>query len=313
MYYPYFRGKQYELIVVKENAKLISNSGFIPIIEPVKSATSGLVRTLDAIKNENGKVILIINPVNGDFKNNHEEILLFFKDNHSDFPGLSPGVLLTDDIDLEAIKALVDRSSANKVALIHSGYSNVRDIVSLISNNQNVEFTNIFIEQYCGRLYRNHFSNGGRVLIRDGFIKRSANRLHPDSEFFSDLHVTYGAEEVNAFGDFLIVGDEYSESGGPAYSVAIHVTYVDATNDEAMYLFHFKSDRNDTPADPAGKFLEALAKLVSKLELENSVIAETDAMKEFRQLYDSEHFPGLGYLKKMMMQHHIELMASLVE
>lgn len=35
MYYPYFRGKQYELITIRENAQRMADSTFVPVIEPV--------------------------------------------------------------------------------------------------------------------------------------------------------------------------------------------------------------------------------------------------------------------------------------
>lgn len=31
MYYPYFRGKQYELITIRENAELIARNNIVPI------------------------------------------------------------------------------------------------------------------------------------------------------------------------------------------------------------------------------------------------------------------------------------------
>ena len=39
MYYPYFRGKQYELISIRET---FASSGFVPIIEPVKESLGAL-------------------------------------------------------------------------------------------------------------------------------------------------------------------------------------------------------------------------------------------------------------------------------
>src|SRR3546814_6797061 len=77
-------------------------------------------------------------------------------------------------------------------------------------------------------------------------------------EEFSDLHVTYGDHGMAGFGDFLIVGDVYSEGGGPAYAVAIHLTFIDPDKDDVMYIYHFVSDTKDTPTDPAGKFAQAL-------------------------------------------------------
>lgn len=115
---------------------------------------------------------------------------------------------------------------------------------------------------------------------------------------------------MDGFGDFLIVGDEYSEGGGPAYAVAIHLTYINTSDDEMMYIYHFRSTTNDTPTDPAGKFSQALAKLIDKLDSGDSMLDETEAIQEFRDLHARQHFPGLGYVKKLSMKHHIETLAK---
>lgn len=117
---------------------------------------------------------------------------------------------------------------------------------------------------------------------------------------------------MQGFGDFLTVGDEYSEGGGPAYAVAIHLTFVDEDNDSSMFIRHFVSDSNLTPADPAGKFSEALGKLAKAVRKVNSKIMKTKAVLEFLDLHDRGHYPGLGYVKKLSMQHHIELMMDVV-
>jgi hypothetical protein len=129
-------------------------------------------------------------------------------------------------------------------------------------------------------------------------------------ESFSDLHVTYPEEGMNGFGDFLTVGDEYSESGGPAYAVAIHLTFIDPDKDDAMYIYHFISDRQDTPTDPAGKFAEALNSMIKQLNKPNSKVLETEAVMEFRELHAKKHFPGLGYVKKLSMKHHVETLGD---
>lgn len=77
-----------------------------------------------------------------------------------------------------------------------------------------------------------------------------------------------------------------------------------------MYIYHFVSDTKDTPTDPAGKFAQALAKLIAKLDSGSSHILETNAIKEFRQLHAKGHFPGLGSVKKLSMMHHIETLAD---
>jgi hypothetical protein len=37
---------------------------------------------------------------------------------------------------------------------------------------------------------------------------------------------------------------------------------------------------------------------------------ESDAVEEFRWLHEKRHFPGLGYVKKLSMNHHIETLAD---
>ncbi len=74
MYFPYFRGKQYELIAVRDNADLIAASQFVPIIEPVKRSLAGLQRALDALRDANASAVLIVNPHYGDHGPNSEAI-----------------------------------------------------------------------------------------------------------------------------------------------------------------------------------------------------------------------------------------------
>jgi hypothetical protein len=91
------------------------------------------------------------------------------------------------------------------------------------------------------------------------------------------------------------------------------LTFIDSDKDDEMHIYHFKSDRQDTPTDPAGKFSEALNKLINKLNAPGNKIFESTAIAEFRQLHARRHFPGLGYLKKLSMKHHIETLSNYFE
>ena len=50
MYHPYFRGKQFELVTIRETAKMLAENNFTPIIEPVRESLAGLKKSVDAIK-----------------------------------------------------------------------------------------------------------------------------------------------------------------------------------------------------------------------------------------------------------------------
>jgi hypothetical protein len=306
MYYPYFRGKQYDLITIRENAVRMTNANIIPIIEPVKRNLSSLSRTIEKLIEHNTRFTLIVNPIYGELRNDgavlFEEIIDGLL---ADYDNCTIGYIISEDSALPDIQDFC-AAQTKPVSIIHYGYAGgSRELGDALAGYDGIT-NHIFIEQFCSRLYRRHFRDSQRILIRDGFIHRT-NREHPEGEHFSDLHITYTDEGVNGFGDFLIVGDDYMESGGPAYAVAIHITYLHRNEDNDMYLKHYVSDRTNSPVDPGGKFLEALQKLVNDVNAGDSMIFRSQAVQEYIALHEREHYPGLGYAKKLSMQHHIEL------
>jgi len=309
LYFPYFRGKQYELITIRETADVIAESEFIPIIEPVKSQLSGLRRSLDSLCEVGASAIVIINPLIGDFERDGTPISEFLVENFADRDNILFGLMLSENISTEVVVATLNHYEDKSFALIHNGFTDASTLSNTLETEcQNVEY-HVFMHE-GSRLYRRHFSTfDGKVLIVNGFEQRR-NKDHPDIEMFSDLHITYPDMSMTGFGDFLIAGDEYREGGGPAYTVAIHITYVDSAGESEMFIHHFKSISQDTPQNPAGKFAEALQKLMDALHAEDNQIIETSAITEFRDLHNRGHYPGLGYVKKLSMIHHIEVLAG---
>lgn len=308
MYHPYFRGKQYELITVREAAPLFASSDFVPIIEPVKEALGNLERTIKSICDAGGGAIVIVNPHHGDHSEDGVSISELLKEHFSAKPEVAAGVLLKKNMTTAEALACCEEHQEHQLTLIHAGFTDAKALVDGLGDK--LENTrHIFFEKDCGKLYRKHFIDCERVLLRDGFERRRG-KDYPDLELFSDLHITYEEEGMNGFGDFLTVGDGYSESGGPAYTVVIHLTFIDPDKDNAMFIHHFKSKRRDTPTDPAGKFKEALDIMMKELNKPASHILETSAVKEFKELHAKKHFPGLGYVKKLSMKHHIETLAN---
>ncbi len=309
MYYPYFRGKQYELLTVKENAQLLSDNSIFPIIEPVKENLGGLTRAIQALIDEETYFIIIANPEYGELNKNAtplEEVI--FSDLLNEYDNYSLGFILSQRTDISEVKQFVKKYATKNIALIHSDFQDGKQLKNILKNHAN-EIKHIFIEGLSGKLYQKKFKDpkSERILLRDGFKKRR-NVDYPEDEHFSDLHATYKEEGMDGFGDYLTVGDQYSETGGPAYAIAIHLTYLD--DDDDMRIKHFISDRTKTPTDPAGKFLEALDKLIKVINSKPSPVFNSKACDEFRELHRKKHFPGLGYVKKLSMKHHIELIAD---
>lgn len=309
MYHPYFRGKQFELITIREMAGLMAKSGFVPIIEPVREALKGLERTLIEICKVEGKAIVIVNPFHGDHAENGVSISTLLENGFHGQGGITAGILLQNDMDTADALACYEKHKAHSPTFVHAGFTEAKALAEMLGDGLS-STSHVFFEKHCHKLYRKHFKGAARrVLLRDGFERRR-NADHPSIELFSDLHVTFEEEDMDGFGDFLIVGDDYVEGGGPAYAVAIHLTFIDSEKDEVMFVYHFVSTTKDTPTDPAGKFAQALQKLINKLDSGNSSLLESSAIKEFRELHGKGHFPGLGYVKKLSMNHHIETLAD---
>lgn len=308
MYRPYFRGKQFELLTVRETAELMAEADFVPIIEPVRETLSNLTRALDAVCEAEGRSIVIVNPRDGDHAANGDGISALLRDAYTDSEGILAGILLKPEMTASDGLRCFETHARLRPVFVHAGFTDPRALAHRLGDRLR-ETEHIFIDNYCGKPYTRHFRGSERVLIRDGFVRRK-NADYQKYEKFSDLHVIYQEEGMNGFGDFLIVGDEYSEGGGPAYAVAIHITCIDRDRDDVMYVHHFVSTTNNTPTDPAGKFRQALDKLIRELDSGTSNIFESEAIKEFRQLHREGHFPGLGYVKKLAMKHHIELLAD---
>lgn len=306
MYHPYFRGKQYELITIRENAARLAQARFLPIIEPVREALGGLDKALKAVCEARGQAVVVVNPHYGDHAGGGVSISSLLATSFLDKSGIGAGILLKNGMTVPQAMECINAHAAHAPTLIHAGFSDGKGLADALGSSLG-QMRHVFIDE-DNRLYRRHFKNAERILVKDGFERRR-NRDHPDVEFFSDLHITYADEGMDGFGDFLTVGDDYSESGGPAYAIAIHLTFIDPDADDAMFVYHFKSKRMDTPADPAGKFAEALDKLVEAVDAPGSKICPTNAVAEFKDLKAKAHFPGLGYVKKLSMQHHIETMA----
>lgn len=310
MYHPYFRGKQFELITVREMAADLAKSNFVPIIEPVRESLSSLERTLKAVRDAKGKAVVVVNPRHGDHQADGANISELLSRGFIGNDSISAGILLRGNTSFAEATTCLEKHKEHRPTFIHAGFNEPKALADHLSSEL-VGSKHIFISSPADTLYRKHFNGSTRILIQDGFERRkNADYAKNSPEKFSELHVTYSDLGMAGFGDFLTVGDVYSEGGGPAYAVAIHLTYIDPNNDDVMYVHHFVSDTNDTPTDPAGKFAQALSKLIEELETGKSKILRTSSIEEFCDLHARKHFPGLGYIKKLSMKHHIDTLIN---
>jgi hypothetical protein len=300
MYFPYVRGKQYELLALRELIKndKIGNS-IIPIIEPIKPSST-LITTLESFIEKERFVIVISNPIVGNF------IKELNKDENSKVKEKYIQILGN-----EYIYYGIDFDNSANIIDFEIPYPS--KVVGIVTNSDSADshskilkeeaiFNVIKDTKEISRKIRNN-----KVMLEDKFNmqKRNADYLEVPDEAFSSDHRYFTEEGYLGFSDYSVIGSDYAEGGFAPYAVAIHIVYF--SENEDLRIKHFTSDSNEDYNDPAGKFYEALQKLVDCDELTD---VQTEGLDEFRKCYREERYPGLGSVKKMALKHHIELMSQ---
>src|SRR5580704_4559947 len=148
MYHPYFRGKQFDLLTVREMAPLLSEAKFCPIIEPVRDVLGGLNKALNAVVAADGRAIMIVNPHHGDLSGAGEPLSDMLKEKFLDMEGISAGILLKHDTSVtEALKCFQQHSSHNPVFIL-AGFGEAKTLADSLGTFTDDDY-HVFFEQHC--------------------------------------------------------------------------------------------------------------------------------------------------------------------
>jgi len=312
MYLPYLRGKQFELIALRELCSLLAanKEKVSPIIEPVKDSST-LRSSLECLAQSNINFSVIVNPSVGDLINKRQAIYSHLSRVLRGYGNWQVGILIDQrGIETKILEEIEEESlSAKGFTLVHNAIcSNIPQLVNSFSNVKPIE-NNVINFRRTNRRYYREFARDTLVSLDDFFVSQAKNAdyLEIDESNFSEEHLYYRDDGFKGFSDFLTIGENYSETGFLPYAVAIHLSYAD--EEDKIRVKHFVSDSNDDASDIAGKFAEALDKLVLWCDQNN---IDTIAVREFRDLHRRGHFPGLGSIKKLSVMHHIELVLTLI-
>ena len=314
MYYPYLRGKQFELLALREfSNEYKNNSKIVPIIEPVKKQVNGLnAAALSMI--ENGmKFAVILNPSDGDYKHTgvDNDILMSL-------------TALTDDRD-NWIPAYIYKHNG-KTLLDHAKQNNLLNLMIIFPSGADVNDEELmeFLSKdevafvVSGNLSNNRSARGrmlrlGKALIslEDRFNERPRNADYANEvdEIFSEDFAYYKEDGLAGFADFTPMAKDFIEGGMLPYAIAIHLTY--QKSDDQIFVHHFVSDNNFDQSNIRGKFHEAAVKIAPFFN--NNGLYHTSAVDELIRRADSDDgYPGLGYIKKLSVKNHLELITHIL-
>jgi hypothetical protein len=193
MYFPYVRGRQYELLALRElAANDLLGSYVVPIVEPVKLSPT-LIKTMSEYVRLNHPISVIRNPAVGSF----------MKDLKDAVDGTKEGAYKNDfyaQYEKDAIiKGITMQKNAQSL-INHFGQNNVNKAEVLVVNIDR-EYLDLYDKEFEGvspryalipdeSAFRRKVRRN-RVLLDDKFDKQSRNADYgkEDDKFFSDDHL----------------------------------------------------------------------------------------------------------------------------
>lgn len=310
MYFPYIRGRQYELLALKElviTERLSKH--IIPIIEPVK-LSSTLSKTMETFVKKNRNICVICNPAVGSFNSD-------MKDDEKDINKQKFISLLSET---QIIKShIIKKNSASSLLAWEKERCQKKTDWYVINTNR--DYLSSYLDLFEDNVPKMSFIpdesafrrkiRRNRCLLEDRFNKRDRNSDYADitDEFFSDDHMYYKDDGFEGFSDYSVIGKDYLESGFAPYAVAIHIVYFD--DERNLRVHHFVSDSNSDIQNPAGKFYEAVKKLDGWVKANH--VTPTASLQLFIDHYNNQTYPGLGSVKKLSLMHHLELVGQYLD
>jgi len=302
MYFPYFRGRQYELLALKElvSGQLLSKS-VIPVVEPIK-LTSTFAGTLEAFVQSKRQIAIIFNPAVGGHAG-ADNFANIFRAQFGAVSAVLPTLLMGKNTD-EVIQSLAAQGIVQSDIIAILDKRDFLDVYKEHFSEISPQYTLFPDERQIKRSVTQ-----SKVMFEDKFIKQEKNadyKAVPD-EFFSDDHLFFSEEGYVGFGDYSVVGNVFDEGGFAPKAVAIHIVYFD--DDGVLRIHHFVSDSNMDIKDVAGKYYEAVTKLADWFKKGHQSQA-TNALLTFVDHYENGYYPGLPTIKKLSIMHHLELMSK---
>lgn len=311
MYYPYLRGKQYELIALREfSKKYPSNGQIVPIIEPVKENLRSLNIALQAMSSKSMNFALILNPSDGDFQYVRKDIINEIEELQT--INWIPAFLYHHSKQAAILDEINKHHLENVMIVFREGidFSNDKNLNIFLSSSQ---ISYIVNGKADVRASNRHLLSLKKNVIRldDNFNGRKRNVEYSEikEEVFTEEPFYYQKDGFTGFSDYTTLSKNFIEGGSLPYAIAIHMTYKRGGN--IIYIRHFVSDTNFDQTNIQGKFKEASTKVLNFFKT-HPLGFKSSALEELKGYVADTKYPGLGVVKKISIKHHLELMLNVL-
>lgn len=263
MYYPYLRGKQFELIALRDiSEKYHGCKCLCPIVEPVKFSFNGLTTAVKKMFDNELPFALVLNPTNGEFKRQDKDLISEIPELEASKEKWIPAFIFNDN--LLTINSIIEEKKLANVMIIFDEEVNAEDndlIQFLKSDRVNFIVTSHADSRIEMRLLRGIDKH--IIRLDDCFNTQARNADYGLvlDEKFTEQHAFYDEESFYGFSDYTALAGKFIDGGMLPYAVAIHLTY--QKNEQQLNIHHFVSDTNDNQSNIQKKFFEAASKVNS--------------------------------------------------
>lgn len=309
MYMPYLHGKQEELLAVAELSPTLP-AYVVPIIKPVNTDATRTANRLARIA-ANARVSVITNSDRGPNRRppTYAEVVQMLGG-----PVLAPySANLLPAFEIRAgtpisdFEAFCRQFSGQQCVVIHKrhtyGERQLERGVRLLATPP----AHVFVEPGVAAAQFASLPGVAHIVLRDGFIACERNQDYPNSSAFDAVAFEYAARGFQGFGDYCLIGDNYSATGGPARAVALHLSEVSG---QTLVTNHFVS--TSTNVDTRTMYFEALDALVAFTGALPRGRMNTQGVRQYLQSDVNRRFPNLGPPKRWSTMHHIEMVQGLL-
>lgn len=296
IYFPYFRGRQYDLLALKNIAQQhVLPANIIPIIEPVRDIRA-LPQTVAAFVTHDQPLVVIANPTVSDYALTQQK--LYDWRSYATNSQLIVGHVLTPT----TIPDDLTPTPGHRTLLIARQYD---ELVAAKQAGWLADSTYLLVPPEA-RI---------RQLIDRPTVSPFDHAWLPEHDrsyaditdgFFSDDWALAALDGYQGVSDYTIGGAHYSEHGYPARAVTLHLTYFAG---DQLRIHRFVSDDRDDFRHPKEKFFQAVAKLARWLPKQDAAV-QTPAALALAAYHEQHHFPGLGVVKRLSLEHHLQTMAA---
>lgn len=300
IYYPYFGGRMYDLLALKELVEQEDlSSKIVPIIEPVRDSKE-LQQTVRTFISKKQPFSVIANPQVSLYGLNDTKIYPVPKVTDLDF--YHPSAILAADFNSDFVKT---RNQQQSLLIMKN-----HELLKAYQKTRVLQTVDKVLIPDVARMKR-LVKTDKSVSLTDPmtFVRHVEDYGLLNDEFFEPAS-WYHQIDFNGFSDYSMIGHVYFDKGMPSRAIALHLIY--ATKEGNLRIHHFVSDSNQTMGGQKQKFFEALGKMVPWVDENIKGLNLTPAVQQLLNYYQGEKFPGLGIVKKLSLMHHLQLMNRLL-